>query len=133
MSLCQQCHISYGSTEFESSSTMQSTQGVCEQPQAITSTRAVRERRLPARFCDSIVMINVGDRPVVDDKKSFQTNVYLPVLDHLCSEFERRFDKTQCSVMRGYIQALNPTNEYFAESEKIRSFDHQHMMLMWLI
>ena len=58
---------------------------------------------------------------MVDDKKSFQTNVYLPVLDHLCSELERRFDKTQCSVMRG-IQALNPTNEYFAESEKIRSF-----------
>ena len=47
--------------------------------------------------------------------------MYLLVLDNLCSEFERRFDETQCSVMRG-IQALNPTNEHFAELEQIRSF-----------
>ena len=47
--------------------------------------------------------------------------MYLPVLDNLCSEFECRFDETQCSVMRG-IQALNPTNEHFAELEQIRSF-----------
>jgi len=58
---------------------------------------------------------------VVDDKKSFQTTVYLPVLDNLCSDFERRFDETQCSVMRG-IQTMNPTNEHFAELEQIRSF-----------
>jgi len=55
---------------------------------------------------------------VVDDKKLFQTTVYLPV--NLCSEFERRFDETQCSVMRG-SQAMNPTNEHFAELEQIRS------------
>jgi len=121
MSLCQQCHIPCRSTASEGSSTMQPTEGVIEQPQVVTSTRAARERRLPARFYDSIVMVSVGDRPVVDDKKSFRTTVYLPVLDNLCSEFERRFDETQCSVMRG-IQALNPTNEHFAELEQIRSF-----------
>ena len=55
------------------------------------------------------------------DKKPFRTTVFLQVLDNLCSEFERRFDETQCSVMRG-IQALNPTNEHFAELEQIRSF-----------
>jgi len=121
MSLCQQCHISCRSTASEGSSTMQPTEGVIEQPQVVTSTRAARERRLPARFYDSIVMVSVGDRPVVDDKKSFRTTVYLPVLDNLCSEFECRFDETQCSVMRG-IQALNPTNEHFAELEQIRSF-----------
>jgi len=58
---------------------------------------------------------------VVDDKKSFLTTVYLPVLENVCSEFERRFDETQCSVMRG-IQAMNPTNEHFAELVRIRSF-----------
>jgi len=47
--------------------------------------------------------------------------VYLPVPDNLCSEFERRFDETQCSVMRG-IQAMNPTNEHFAELKQIRLF-----------
>ena len=50
---------------------MQPTQGVSEQPQVVTSTRAAWERRLPARFNNSIVMVSVGDRPVVDDKKSF--------------------------------------------------------------
>ena len=102
---------------------MQPTQGVSEQPQVVTSTRAARERRLPARFYDSIVIVSAGDRPVVGDKKSCRTtDVYLPVLDNLCSEFERRFDETQCSVMRG-VQALNPTNEHFAELEQIRSFN----------
>ena len=81
MSLCQQCHIPCCSTASEGSSTMQPTQGVSEQPQVVTSTRAARQRRLPARFYDSIVMVSVGDRPVVDDKKSFRTTVYLPVLD----------------------------------------------------
>jgi len=121
MSLCQLCHIPCCSTASEGGSTMQPTQGSREQAQVVTSTRAARERRLPARFHDSIVMVSVGDRPVTDDKKSFRTTVYLPVLDNLCSELERRFDETQCSVMRG-IQALNPINEHFAELQQIRSF-----------
>ena len=103
MSLCQQCRIPCRSTASEGSSTMQPTEGVSEQPQVVTSIRAARDRRLPARFCDSIVMVSVGDRPVVDDKKSFRTTVYLPVLDKLCSEFERRFDETHaalCEVFR---------------------------------
>ena len=52
---------------------------------------------------------------------SFRTTVYLSVLANLCNEFERRFDETQCNDMRG-IQALNPTNEHFAELVQIRSF-----------
>ena len=67
------CHIPCRSTASEGSSTMQPTEGVSEQPQ-VTSTRAARERRLPDRLYDSIVMVSVEDRPVVDDKKSFQTS-----------------------------------------------------------
>ena len=54
MSLCQQCHIPCRSTASEDSSTMLPTQGVTqgvgEQPQVVTSTRAAKERRLPACF-----------------------------------------------------------------------------------
>ena len=53
--------------------TMQPTHGVSEQPQVVTSTRAAWKRRLPARFYDSIVMVSVGDRSVVDDKKSLRS------------------------------------------------------------
>ena len=81
---------------------MQPTEGVGEQPQVVTKTRAARERHLPARLYDSIVMVSVGDRPAVDDKKSFRTTVYLPVLDKLCTEFERRFDDTHAALCEVY-------------------------------
>ena len=95
---------------------MKPTQGVSEPPQVVTSTRAAINGEASAcsflwQHCDG-----QRDRPVVDDEKSFRTTVYLPVLDNLCSEFERRFDETQCSVMRD-IQATNPTNEHYAELE----------------
>jgi len=56
LSLCQQCHIPCRPTASEDSSTMQPTQGVSEQTQVATSTRAARDRRLRARFNVSIVL-----------------------------------------------------------------------------
>ena len=111
MSLCQLCSIdcsaSNNSASAEQSATMMRPAG--------------RERRLPTRFQDSVVMETVGSRVALDDKASFRNHVYLPVVDNLLSEFERRFDNVQCSVMRG-IQALNPTSEHFADVSHIRPF-----------
>jgi hypothetical protein len=93
---------------------------------AIRSIRtSTRVRRLPARFNDSVVTETVGERTVVDDKASFRSHVYIPIMDNMLSEFERRFDRLQCSVMRG-VQALNPTSEHFADIDYIRPFAERY-------
>jgi len=89
--------------------------------QTVSATRVRRGRRLPSRLQDSIVMESVGDHPAVDSKSSFKQHVYLPVMDSLLSEMTKRFDSTQCAVMRG-IDALNPSSEHFADLDHIKPF-----------
>ena len=37
----------------------------------------------------------VGDHVAVNNKVSFKSHEYLPVIDNMISEFERRFDTAQ--------------------------------------
>jgi len=80
-----------------------------------------RVRRLPKRLQESIIMESVGERPVVNSKTAFRQHVYLPVMDNLLSEFVKRFDSTQCAVMRG-IEALGPQSKRFADFSEIQQF-----------
>ena len=137
IALCRSCKIDSDSetnsqpgTEQPSNSNSDVTDDTNTLQQASDKPASVlristRTRRLPARFNDSIVMETVGDRIVVDSKTSFRSHVYLPVVDNLLSEFERRFDKVQCNVMCG-VQALNPTSEHFADIAHIRPFAEQY-------
>ena len=80
-----------------------------------------RVRQLPSRLQDSIVMESVGDRPSVDNKTAFRQHAFVPVMDTLLSELTKRFDTTQCAVMRG-IEALNPSSNHFADVDCMKPF-----------
>ena len=47
--------------------------------------------------------------------------MYLPVLDRLLHELERRFSATHCDLLRG-IQALCPSSEIFGEFSSVSPF-----------
>ena len=66
------------------------------------------KRHLPTRLQDGIVIESVGDRVVVDNKASFKSRLYLPVMDNIVSEYDRRFDKVQCRVFVVYKPSTRP-------------------------
>ncbi|XP_026034437.1 zinc finger MYM-type protein 1-like [Astatotilapia calliptera] len=55
-----------------------------------------------------------------DDKDKFKREVFYPILDHVHAEMEKRFNKTNCDIMRG-IQALNPKSKSFLSEEIVVS------------
>jgi hypothetical protein len=63
-----------------------STPVVSEQSSTMGRT-STRERRLPTRFQDSVVKETVGDHVAVNNKASFKSHEYLPVIDNMISEF----------------------------------------------
>jgi len=86
-----------------------------------TSRPLPRKRKLPAHLSDSHVLETVGSRPDTTTKDGFRQNVYLPVLDSLLSEFDRRFGSSHCDVLRG-ISALIPTSDSFADFSFLEKF-----------
>lgn len=60
----------------------------------------------------------VAQRQVNLDKQSFRTGLFLPILDMLIAEMNRRFCKENCVIMEG-IHALNPANPTFCEKNLI--------------
>ena len=49
-----------------------------------------------------------------------------PVMDTLLSELTKRFDTTQCAVMRG-IEALNRSSNHFADVDCLKPFAEAYM------
>uniref|UniRef100_A0AAX7VMJ6 TTF-type domain-containing protein n=1 Tax=Astatotilapia calliptera TaxID=8154 RepID=A0AAX7VMJ6_ASTCA len=52
--------------------------------------------------------------------KGYFREVFYPILDHVHAEMEKRFNKTNCDIMRG-IQALNPKSKSFLSEEIVVS------------
>ena len=86
-----------------------------------SSLPPARKRKLPAKFGDSCILDTVGDRADIKSVDGFRVHVYCAVIDSLTSELERRFAETHCSVLRG-IQALNPTDDSFADFDSLQPF-----------
>ena len=73
-----------------------------------------RERRIPKRFQDTIVLETTGNRDTgtTSYTDQFKHDVYYPVLDAFLHEMEQRFDNRNKSIMRA-LQACNPTSSQF--------------------
>lgn len=71
---CQQCDLKTACDQALAGEVLadrvDASEGLC---------RARRNRRLPAKYADSVVMETVGDRIAVDDKNAFRLHVYNPV------------------------------------------------------
>lgn len=91
--------------------------------QCTVSSETVKRRvqreslRLKGYFVDSPIGQH---RCKEDDKDKFKREVFYPILDHVHAEMQKRFNKTNCDIMRG-IQALNPKSKSFLSEEIVVS------------
>uniref|UniRef100_A0A673GCT8 Uncharacterized protein n=1 Tax=Sinocyclocheilus rhinocerous TaxID=307959 RepID=A0A673GCT8_9TELE len=81
-----------------------------------------RPQKICSRLSGSIVESTVGQRRSKEgDMERFSSGIFYPILDCLSGEMERRFSKSNCSIMQG-IQALNPKSRNFLDEETIFRF-----------
>jgi len=113
---CQQCNLKTACDQALAGEVLadrvDASEGLCH---------AGRNRRLPAKYADSVVMETVGDRLAVDDKNAFRLHVYNPVMDSIIAKWDKRFSDSNCLVMNG-IQCLCPTDDNFAQIAYIKPF-----------
>ena len=65
-------------------------------------------------------MINqsVGQRIAIDSNEAFRLHVYLPVMDCLIGELERRFSDSALTVMIG-VHANSETSVFFCKRKSL--------------
>ncbi len=81
-----------------------------------------RPQKMSSRLSGSIVESTVGQRRCKEgDMELFRSGIFYPILDCLSGEMQRRFSKSNCSIMQG-IQALNPKSRNFLDEETIFGF-----------
>lgn len=79
-----------------------------------------RRKRPPRRIQDSVLIEPIGHRESLSCSDSIRINVYFPVLDHILSEFERRFSNSNLDLMKS-IDACNPLSPHFLDSSLLSS------------
>ena len=71
-----------------------------------------RQKRLPKRFENCIVLETTGSRDDLSCRNSYKTKFYFPVIDTFLSEISRRFNEKNIKIMHA-IQACNPLAKNF--------------------
>ena len=89
--------------------------GIC-----VEISRPCRRKQMSRRLQDVIVLESTGVRDVISPSLSdhFRTTLYLPVLDAMLSELERRFSDKNLMHMRA-VQACAPRSPHFLESDQL--------------
>ena len=83
----------------------------------IYSSRPRRTQSAPQRFCDSVVMETTGLREDISYEQ-LKTSIYLPLIDCLLSEMNRRFSSDNLSIMQA-MQSCHPKSSTFLNPEKL--------------
>lgn len=94
---------------------------LCEKCNINCTFQRRRVTRIPRRYDDSVVEESVGYRAAIDSNEAFRLHVYLPIMDCLVGELERRFSGSSITVMFG-VQALTPKHSSFLQIDKIEAF-----------
>ena len=80
----------------------------------------VRRQRASDNRClkDFVTTVTTGRRQVLQTKDDFRINVFIPVLDRMSSELQRRFAEDTCSIYHG-VSALHPGSKQFLDEQRI--------------
>ena len=79
-------------------------------------------KQLPPSLQDSVVMEHLpSQQQAVMGKEDIRIHVFLPILDSMIAEMDRRFSVENCSMMKG-LKSLNPTSTDFLCLEKVQLF-----------
>jgi hypothetical protein len=82
---------------------------LCAKCKIETTFKQRRVRKLPRRFDNSLIDKPVGHRIVLDSAEAFRLNIYLPVIDCLIGELERRFSDTSITVILHVCKLSGPS------------------------
>ncbi|KAF3840229.1 hypothetical protein F7725_018946 [Dissostichus mawsoni] len=61
-----------------------------------------RATQTASRLDDGVVTSTLGQRTQVDSKEAFRVNIFLPIINSMIGEMEKRFSKSNLSIMREY-------------------------------
>uniref|UniRef100_A0A1X7V429 Uncharacterized protein n=1 Tax=Amphimedon queenslandica TaxID=400682 RepID=A0A1X7V429_AMPQE len=64
---------------------------------------------------DTITFVSTGRRDSLSCGQSIKLNIYFPVIDHLLSEFDRRFSASNLDIMKS-LDGCNPLSSKFLDS-----------------
>lgn len=90
----------------------------CDNCNISTIFKLKRAPQTASRLHDSVVTSTLGQRTQVDSKDAFREKIFLPIIDSMIGEMEKRFSKSNCNIMKG-IQALNPSSSNFLKEEMV--------------
>ena len=60
---------------------------------SVAPPRLQRQRQIPSRLNDCVVMETTGTRRAVSSVEDYKVTLYFPVLDAMIIEFQSRFEK----------------------------------------
>ena len=82
--------------------------------------RPCRRKQLPRRLQDGVVLESTGARCMTSSSLSdhFKNTLYLPVLDTMLSELQRRFSDKNLKHMRA-VQAFSPNSTQFLDPSRL--------------
>jgi hypothetical protein len=83
--------------------------------------RPRRQKQVPARFNDSIVISTVGNQNYIDNKEQYRTTIYYPLIDSVLIELNHRFSRETIEILTS-VSSLSPNNENFLNFEKLKTF-----------
>ncbi|KAK0152938.1 Transposable element Tcb2 transposase [Merluccius polli] len=89
--------------------------GKCSIPITVRLKRVTQTTRA---LDDSFVKATLGQRSQVDSKDAFRRRIFLPIMDSLICEMEKRFSKSSIQIMKG-IQGLNPASDVFLREDVV--------------
>ena len=87
----------------------------------VQNLRQHRQTRRPQRMDDFVSFestASTGHRESFNSSEYLKTNIWFPVLDHILSELDRRFTKTNLDLMKS-VQACSPSSSSFLEPTQL--------------
>ena len=78
----------------------------------VQERRQRRQTRRPQRMDDFVSFeytASTGHRESLNSSEALKANIWLPVLDHILSELDRRFTKTNLDLLKS-VQACSPSS-----------------------
>ena len=84
----------------------------------VAPQRSQRQRTMPKRFEDVIVLESTGSRETATTNDNYKISLYFPVLDAMISELRSRFEDKNVQIMRA-IQCCNPNSTHFLDVDSL--------------
>ena len=99
---------------------------------SVTECQQRRQRRLPSRFEEGVILESVGSRKSVCTSNEYKLDIYFPILDSFLAEIQERFNSQNVEIMKA-IQACNPQSSTFLDATSLKplteNYDLNHASL----